>query len=121
MGVPEGTGSLVGQLAALYKAAMSLVFFISSRFAAAAICCLLVSGCGAPAASDPAADAAAAGEVEAQSIFGATSACPTAPENLPINLFFWRTGRQLDGFKWSSDGRRAAATSTPRAGCSTST
>jgi hypothetical protein len=63
--------------------------------------------------SDPVATRGGAGDgsgggeqVEAESIFAATPACPTAPENIPINLFFWRTGRQLAGFKWSSDGSK---------------
>ncbi len=36
------------------------------------------------------------------------SDCPTAPEWLPVSVFWWRTTRSVDRFVWSSDGSEIA-------------
>lgn len=36
----------------------------------------------------------------------AAATCPTAPENWPLSLFWWKTTRQIENFVWTSDGSR---------------
>jgi hypothetical protein len=85
---------------------MSSTFRIGKSIPAYAVCCLLLSGCDASPAVRPAAESDSRVEVEAASLLAAAPNCPTASESLPLNLFFWRTARALDGFKWANDGSK---------------
>lgn len=68
---------------------------------------MALPACVSPA--EPAGPPPPAARVAAQSVAPAAASapnCPTASESLPINLFFWRTRRTLDGFVWANDGQQ---------------
>src|SRR5262245_35729913 len=81
----------------LYTSAMLSLVTTSARWSALTLACALAAGCSQPL---PAANRDDDNEIAAQSLFTAASACPSAPENLPLNLFLWRTARTLDRFVW---------------------